>query len=66
MKIFAQRLRSRRLEMGYTQQEMADHLMVDRTTYSRYENSSVSPSMESLCLIADRLMCSLDWLFGRE
>ena len=65
MKIIAERLRERRKAMGHTQQTMADALMVDRTTYSRYESGAVSPSMESLCYIADLLECSLDWLMGR-
>ena len=66
MILFAQRLRSRRKEMRFTQLEMAEKLNVDRTTYCKYESGQVSPSFESLCRIADVLHCSLDWLFGRE
>ena len=65
MKIFAERLRSRRMVLGFTQQWMAERLMVDRTTYSKYEAGKVAPSFETLCNIADLLDCTLDWLFGR-
>ena len=66
MILFAQRLRSRRKAMGFTQLWMAEQLSVDRTTYNKYEAGNVSPSFESLCRIADLLECSTDWLLGRE
>ena len=65
MTLFVQRVRQRRKELGYTQQEVAERILVDRTTYNKYEAGKVSPSLESLCLLADMLACSTDWLLGR-
>ncbi|MBE6806944.1 MAG: helix-turn-helix transcriptional regulator [Ruminococcaceae bacterium] len=66
MLVFAQRLRKRRKALQFTQLQMAERLMVDRTTYNKYETGKVSPSYETLCCIADILSCSIDWLLGRE
>ncbi len=66
MKLFAHQLRKRRKALGYTQLWMAEQLMIDRTTYNKYEAGTVSPSFESLCKIADLLECSTDWLLGRK
>ena len=66
MKRFGERLRIQRNKRGVTQQWMAEQLVVDRTTYSKYESGRVEPSLEGLCQIADVLQCSVDWLLGRE
>lgn len=66
MKLFAERLRSRRIEMGVTQQWVADRMQVDRSTYAKYELDRVEPPLEGLRHLAEVLDCSTDWLLGRE
>ena len=43
--IFAQRLRAARKRRGLTQQQMADHLNIHRTAYTKYETTDVEPSL---------------------
>ena len=59
-------LRQWRKRLGYTQQEMADFLMVHRTTYTKYELGVVDPPLEVLCRMADLLGCTTDALLGRK
>ena len=66
MRFVGDRLRQQRKEKGYTQQQMAEQLMVHRTTYTKYELDVVEPSLTILCRIADVLACTTDALLGRE
>ena len=66
MDVLGERLREQRVKQGRTQQWMADCLMVDRTTYTKYERGQVDPSLGNLCRLAEILDCSVDWLLGRE
>ena len=47
-KLLGSRLRAQRVKFGITQQEVADMLKVDRSTYSYYETGRTAPSIESL------------------
>jgi transcriptional regulator with XRE-family HTH domain len=49
-----------------TQEEVADYLHVQRTTYSRYQNGSNSISLEILCKLADLYNVSTDFLLQRK
>ena len=49
-----------------TQQQLADALNISRVNYTRYETGAVRPDYETLVIIADFYVISLDELFGRE
>lgn len=66
MRIVGHYLRQWRKKLRYTQQEMADFLMVHRTTYTKYELGVVDPPLEVLCRMADLMGCTTDALLGRE
>ena len=53
---------------GLTQQECADNLGVNLSSYQKYERSAgtVTPSIEALIKIADYYDISLDFLLGRN
>ncbi len=60
------RLRRYRKTMRMTQQEVADRIGVQRSTYSRYEEGSNHPSWKVLMKLADLYEVSMDELVGRE
>ncbi|MBR3779065.1 MAG: helix-turn-helix transcriptional regulator [Clostridia bacterium] len=66
MVALAQHLRQWRKEHGYTQQQMADFLVVHRTSYTKYEAGAVEPPLATLCRMADLLGCTTDKLLGRK
>lgn len=61
--VFAERLRLLREAQGFSQQNMADALNVCRSTYTRYENASSSPSLELTQRIARILQADIRYLF---
>ncbi|MBQ2938852.1 MAG: helix-turn-helix transcriptional regulator [Clostridia bacterium] len=61
--VFAERLRLLREAQGFSQQDMATVLNVCRSTYTRYENASSSPSLELTRQIARILQADLRYLF---
>ena len=61
--VFAERLRLLREMQGWSQQNMADALNVCRSTYTRYENASSSPSLELTQQIARLLGADIRFLF---
>lgn len=61
-----ERLRELRLQMGKTQQEMADLLNITSSAYSLYETGKRQLNYESLLILADYFDVSLDYLFGRS
>ncbi len=65
MQELAANLRKWRKQHKITQQQLAEHLTVHRTTYVRYEQGTVDPSLETLCQIADLFGCTTDALLGR-
>ena len=56
-------LAKRRKICGYTQQDMADALGVERGTVSMWEIGKTWPPARLLPLIADLLLCSIDDLY---
>ena len=64
--MFQQRLRSRRMKCGYTQQRMADSLVISLNAYQKYEQGERFPPADTLVRIADILECSIDYLLGRD
>lgn len=64
--MFGKRLRSIRLNRGYTQQYVADNIQISLRTYQRYEQGTVQPPYDTLVLLSDLLIVSTDWLLGRD
>ncbi|MCM1508815.1 MAG: helix-turn-helix domain-containing protein [Ruminococcus flavefaciens] len=54
------------MEHKLTQQNVAEILGVDRTTYTVYEIGSSSPSLESLCKLSQIYNVTVDYLIGAE
>lgn len=61
--LFIKQMRSLR---GKKQQEIADHLNMQRASYANIENGKRDPDTSTLLAIADYLEVSLDDLFGRR
>lgn len=59
-----ERLRQLRKGKGLTQQQMADTLGVDRTTYTKYENGASEPNIATLRQLAAIFGVTLDYLLG--
>ena len=60
-----ERIRELRRDMGWTQQQMADLLHINRRTYSTYETGVSSMTPEILTAIAEIHKTSVDYLLGR-
>lgn len=58
-------LRKLRTERGLSQKELTDRLIINRSTYARYETSSTQPDFETLSKLADFYNVSVDYLLGR-
>ena len=66
MKIFAQRLKSLRKEIGLSQEALAKKLNLYKSTISKYETEKISPSIEMLIIFAKFFKVSTDYLLGLE
>lgn len=66
MKIFAQRLKSLRKEIGLSQEALAKKLNLDKSTVAKYETEKISPSIEMLIIFAKFFKVSSDYLLGLE
>lgn len=62
--MISKRLRQIRLEHKMTQQNIADILGMDRTTYTFYETGVTKPSIVTLLKLADIYNISLDSMLG--
>lgn len=58
--MISETLRLLRTINGYTQQDIADKLNVDRSTYSYYELGKIKPGVEALLKISDIYGMSVD------
>ena len=65
-KEFARNLKFFRNYIGITQQEIADELGVERSTYSYYETGRTFPSLFTLGKIADMFDVNVDLLISRD
>lgn len=59
-------LKSLRKEKGWTQQEVANRLGIERSTYTRYETGDSEPNFEMLELLSQIFDVSTDVLIGRS
>lgn len=64
--MFAERLKSLRLETNTPQFELANLLSVSVRAYQYYESGKRQPTIENLIALADYFNVSLDYLCGRS
>ena len=62
----AERLRQARLQAGYSQQNIADALNVNRATYTYYETGKTSPDPVTLGKIARICGAPIEFFFEEE
>jgi transcriptional regulator with XRE-family HTH domain len=62
--IFANRLRQRRIDLHFTQTEMARMLGIERSSYTYYEMGKTQPNLKTLKKLKKILDVSLDYLIG--
>lgn len=65
MKMYYNRIKLIREEIDKTQQELAHHLKLTRSTYSNYENNIQEIPIWVLSAIVDFYQTSMDYLIGR-
>ncbi len=63
-KEFGNKIYQLRKALGLTQQDIADAINVDRSTYSNYERGVTEPDLKTLKRIADILNVSVDVLLS--
>lgn len=61
---FHQKLKQARLNIGFTQAEVATELKIPRSTLANYELGRTEPDIESLCILIDFYETSADWILG--
>ena len=66
MQDLAARFKKIRIEMGFTQKQVAEGIGVTEQAYQRYEYGRVIPSALILIALADYFDVSLDYLVGRS
>ena len=62
--MFAERLKTLRLEAKLTQKEISNRLEISQPTYQRYEKSEREPNQEMLQKISSLFNVTIDYLFG--
>jgi transcriptional regulator with XRE-family HTH domain len=65
MKIFSERLKEKRKEVGITQETISRLLGIAQSTYANYETGNREPDLEMLEKIATTLKTTTDYLLGR-
>jgi len=67
LKSMGDKLKSKRVRLGYTQEKIAELTNISYSTYSKIENAIQSPSLDTLIRISVVLDISIDYLiFGNE
>ena len=66
MKIFSERLKETRQDVGLSQKEVAQNIGITASAYANYEQGLREPSFEVLAKICDTLDVSADFLLGIE
>jgi len=65
LKEMSNRIKERRRQLGYTQEQFAEIISISASSYTKIENAFQRPSLETLILISERLQLSLDYIvFG--
>lgn len=63
---FASKLKKARENTGFTQREVAKETGITQSVIARYETGKLEPSIETLGILADFYMVSVDWLLGTK
>ena len=58
-----ERLKNRRIELGYTQKQVADKIGIPESAYQRYECTKRLPNAVMACKIADALQTTVEKLY---
>lgn len=58
-------IRSLRIDSGYTQKQIAQHLGISQNTYSQYEIGVLNYPIDAIVKLADFYNVSTDYLLGR-
>ena len=58
-------IRNLRIDKGYTQKQIAEHLNVKQNTYSQYEIGVLNYPLDVVVKLADFYGVSVDYLLGR-
>lgn len=61
-RLFGDRVRKRRVELGFTQGQLADVAGVTQAAVSDWENGEASPSIHTIAGLAGALKVSVEWL----
>lgn len=61
---FKDRIKSIRLELGLTQQELAKNAGISQAGIAKWETGDRTPSMDCLISLAKYFQCSIDYLVG--
>lgn len=64
--MFSYRLKSLRIDMDLTQEQLAKQLNITRSALANYENGFREPGYEILIIMANYFDISLDYLLGRS
>jgi len=66
-KEMADRIKSRRESLGFTQESFCEIIELSASSYTKIENAFQNPALDTLIKIAQRLDLSLDYIvFGTE
>lgn len=65
MPTFGERFKALRKEKGLTQEKLAKHFFLNKSSISRYEKNQQMPEMDALQSFADYFEVSIDFLLGR-
>lgn len=66
MSVLGDNLKTRRLELNMSQEEVAAIINKARETYSRYEAGTLKPDVDTLVMLANLYETSIDALTGRD
>lgn len=67
LKFMANRIKERRIELSFTQEQIAELIELSYSSYTKIENAFQTPSLDTIIAISKILDISLDYLiFGNE
>lgn len=62
--IFAERLKEKRKNKGYTQEKMSQMLDIGQSAYAKWENGRTEPTLENIVKLSKILDTTTDDLLG--
>ena len=64
--MFGERLRECRIEKEFTQNQLAEKLLITQSTLGKYERGELQPNIETIKALCKILDVSSDYLLGIE